>query len=121
MQPISLTTEQREFRAAVRQLAEARFAPRAAEIDATGDFPWDNFKDCVAMDLLGMAIPTEYGGSGADHVTRAIMIEEIARVCGSTSLTITINGLSSTPIVNWGSDDVKARYLPRLASGESQG
>ena len=57
MQPITLTDEQRAFRAAIRQMAEERFAPRAAEIDATGEFPWDNFKDCVSMDLPGMAIP----------------------------------------------------------------
>jgi len=121
MQPITLTSEQRDFRAAIRQLAEGRFAARAAEIDATGDFPWDNFKDCVAMELPGMAVPVAYGGSGADHVTRAIMVEELARVCGSTSLMITINGLSATPIVNWGSEELKARYLPRIACGELQG
>jgi alkylation response protein AidB-like acyl-CoA dehydrogenase len=120
MQPMTLTDEQREFRAAVRQLAEERFAPRAAEIDATGEYPWDNFKDCVAMDLPGMAIPAAFGGSGADHVTRAIMIEELARVCASTSLMMAINGLSATPIVNWGTTELKATYLPRLAQGEVQ-
>jgi alkylation response protein AidB-like acyl-CoA dehydrogenase len=120
MQPMTLTEEQRAFRAAVRQLAEARFAPRAAEIDATGEFPWDNFKDCVAMELPGLSIPAEYGGSGADNVTRAIMVEELARVCASTSLMMAINGLASTPIVNWGSEELKARYLPRIASGECQ-
>jgi alkylation response protein AidB-like acyl-CoA dehydrogenase len=120
MQPMLLTDEQRDFRAAIRQLAEERFAPRAADIDTSGDFPWDNFKDCVAMDLPGMGLPVEYGGSGADHVTRAIMIEELARVCGSTSLMIAINGLSTTPIVNWGSDDLKASYLPRVVTGEAQ-
>jgi alkylation response protein AidB-like acyl-CoA dehydrogenase len=117
MQPMTLTEEQRAFRAAVRQLAEQRFAPRAAEIDATGEFPWDNFKDCVAMELPGLSIPAEYGGSGADNVTRAIMIEELARVCGSTSLMMAINGLSTTPIVNWGSDELKRRYLPKIAAG----
>jgi alkylation response protein AidB-like acyl-CoA dehydrogenase len=121
MQPITLTSEQRAFRASVRQLSEDRFAPRAAEIDATGDYPWDNFKDCVAMDLLGMAIPAEYGGTGADYVTQAIMIEELARVCGSTSLMVTINGLSATPIANWASEETKGRYLTRIASGSEQG
>jgi alkylation response protein AidB-like acyl-CoA dehydrogenase len=121
MQPMTLTEEQRAFRAAVRQMAEARFAPRAAEVDATGEFPWDNFKDCVAMELPGLSIPTEYGGSGADNVTRAIMVEELARVCASTSLMMAINGLATTPIVNWGSEELKARYLPRIASGEWQG
>jgi alkylation response protein AidB-like acyl-CoA dehydrogenase len=120
MQPITLTDEQRQFRAAVRQLAEERFAPRAAEVDATGEFPWDNFKDCVSMDLTGMAIPPEYGGSGADHVTRAIMVEELARACASTSLMMAINGLSVTPVVNWASPELSAHYLPRVASGELQ-
>jgi alkylation response protein AidB-like acyl-CoA dehydrogenase len=121
MQPMTLTEEQRAFRTAVRQLAETRFAPRAAEIDVTGEFPWDNFKDCVAMELPGLSVPTEYGGSGADNVTRAIMVEELARVCASTSLMMAINGLATTPIVNWGSEELKARYLPRIASGEWQG
>ncbi len=118
---MTLTEEQRAFRAAVRQMAEARFAPRAAEVDATGEFPWDNFKDCVSMELPGLSIPTEYGGSGADNVTRAIMVEELARVCGSTSLMMAINGLATTPIVNWASDELKARYLPKMATGEWQG
>ncbi|MBV9661953.1 MAG: acyl-CoA dehydrogenase family protein [Acidimicrobiales bacterium] len=118
---MNLTDEQKSFRAAVRQLAEERFAPRAAEVDATGEFPWDNFKACVAMDLPGMSIPEQYGGSAADHVTQAIMVEEIARVCASTSLMMAVNGLAMTPIVNWASHELKARYLPRVAGGESQG
>ncbi len=121
MQPINLTEEQREFRAAVRQMAEERVAPRAAEVDATSEFPWDNFKDCVAMDLPGLSIPEAYGGSGADHVTQAIMVEELARVCASTSLVMGVNGLSTTPIVNWASHDIKSRYLPAIAAGDSQG
>lgn len=121
VQSITLTEEQKAFRAAIRQLSEERFAPRAAEIDATGEFSWDNFKDCVAMDLPGMSIPVEYGGSGADHVTQAIMVEEIARVCASTSLMMGVNGLAMTPIVNWASHELKSLYLPKVASGEIQG
>ncbi|MST31814.1 acyl-CoA dehydrogenase [Acidimicrobiaceae bacterium USS-CC1] len=121
MQPITLTPEQREFRAAVRALAEERIAPRAAEVDATGEFPWDNFKDCLAMDLPGLGIPEAYGGSGADHVTQAILVEELARVCGSTSLIFAVNALSTLPIINWASEEIKARYLPPIARGESQG
>ena len=118
---MSLNDEQREFRAAVRQLAEDRIAPRSAEVDASGQFSWENFKDLVSMDLPGLSIPPEYGGSGADHVSQAIMVEELARVCASTSLSMAVNGLSMTPIVNWGSEGLKARYLPAVASGESQG
>jgi alkylation response protein AidB-like acyl-CoA dehydrogenase len=121
MQPMTLTEEQHEFRQALRAFAEERIAPRAAELDKQGGFPWDNYKDCLGMDLLGLGIPTEYGGSGADHVTQAIAVEEIARVCGSTSLMLSVIGLSTTPLMNWGSEEIKARYLPKVASGEMQG
>ena len=120
MQPITLTDEQKSFRAAVREMAEDRIAPRAAAVDATCEFSWDSFKDCVAMELTGMNVPVAYGGSGADHVTQAIMVEELARVCASTSLMMGVNGLSTTPIVNWASHDLKAEYLPRVARGEVQ-
>ena len=118
---ITLSDEQRDFRAALRQLAERKIAPRAAEVDASGGFPWDNFKDCLTMELPGLSIPVEYGGSGADNVTKAVMIEELARVCGSTSLMMAINLLSTTPIVNWASPALKSRYLPSVADGTSQG
>lgn len=118
---MSLSEEQKAFRNAVRHLAEERIAPRAAEVDATGEYCWDDFKDCVSMDLPGMSIPGEYGGSGADHVTQAIMVEELARVSASASLMMAINGLAMTPIVNWASPELKSRYLPRVAAGEIQG
>jgi alkylation response protein AidB-like acyl-CoA dehydrogenase len=121
MQPMTLSEEQRDFRAALRAFAEERIAPRAAEVDAKAEFSWDNFKDCVAMELPGLGIPVAYGGAGADHVTQAIVVEELARVCASTSLMIAINGLATKPIINWASDELKARYLPRIASGEWQG
>jgi alkylation response protein AidB-like acyl-CoA dehydrogenase len=121
MQPMSLTEEQHEFRTAMRAFAEDRIAPRAAEVDARGEYSWDNFKDCLSMDLPGLGIPEEYGGSGADHVTQAIAVEELARVCGSTSLMLAVIGLSTTPLINWASEELKARYLPKVASGEMQG
>ncbi len=121
VQPISLTEEQKAFRDTMRRFAEERVAPRAAEVDASGEFNWDNFKDCAAMELTGLNIPDTYGGSGADHVTQAIMVEELARVCASTSLMMGINGLSTTPIVNWASEELKAKYLPAIAAGDSQG
>ncbi len=120
-QPITLTATQHEFRAAVRQFAEDKIAPRAAEIDRTATYSWENFADCRAMELPALGIPTEYDGSGADHVTQAIMVEELARVCASTALTILISRLATIPILNWGSEELKRRYVPRIASGESQG
>jgi alkylation response protein AidB-like acyl-CoA dehydrogenase len=121
MQAMTLSAEQRQFRTVLRQFAEERIAPRAAEIDLTGEYSWDNFKDLLSMDLPGLGIPEAYGGAGADNVTQAIMVEELARVCGTTSLVMVINGLSTKPIINWGSDELKAKYLPRVASGEIQG
>jgi alkylation response protein AidB-like acyl-CoA dehydrogenase len=119
-QPITLTEEQRAFRSALRQFCENKLVPRAAEVDQTAEFPWDNFEACRAMELPALGIPTEYGGSGADHVTQAIMIEELARACASTSLMVLISKLGMIPIINWGSDEMRRRYLPRVASGESQ-
>jgi alkylation response protein AidB-like acyl-CoA dehydrogenase len=119
-QPITLTEEQREFRSALRQFCDNKLIPRAAEVDQSAEFPWDNFEACRAMELPALGIPAEYGGSGADHVTQAIMIEELARACASTSLMVLISKLGMIPIINWGSDELRRRYLPRVASGESQ-
>jgi alkylation response protein AidB-like acyl-CoA dehydrogenase len=117
----TLTEEQREFRAVLRQFAEEKIAPRAAEVDESGEFPWDNFEACKAMEIPALGIPVEHGGAGADHVTQALMIEELARVCASTALMMIISKLSMIPVMEWGSDELKAAYLPRIASGEWQG
>lgn len=118
---MTLSDEQKAFRAVMRDFAEDQIAPRAAEVDASGEYPWDNFKACNQMELPALGIPEAYGGAGADNVTQAIMVEELARVCGSTSLMLAINGLSTKPIINWASEELKSRYLPRIASGEIQG
>src|SRR3954462_12947588 len=120
VQPITLTDEQREFRAVLRRFCDEKIAPRAAEIDRTAEYSWENFKACVSMDLAALGMPVEYGGSGADHVTQAIMVEELARACASTSLMMLISKLGMTPVINWASEELKQRYLPRVASGESQ-
>ena len=120
MQDINLSEDQRQFRAAVRQMCEGRIAPRSGEVDRRGEFPWESFRDCVAMELPALGLPIEYGGSGADHVTQAIMVEEVSRVCASTSLTMLISKLGMIPVMQWGSSDLKARYLPEVAAGRAQ-
>jgi alkylation response protein AidB-like acyl-CoA dehydrogenase len=117
----TLTEEQQEFRRVLRQFAEEKLAPRAAEVDETGEFPWDNFEACRAMEIPALGIPAAYGGAGADSVTQALMIEELARVCASTALMMIISKLSMIPVMEWGSEELKARYLPLIASGEWQG
>jgi alkylation response protein AidB-like acyl-CoA dehydrogenase len=117
---MTLSEEQREFRAVLRRFCDDKIAPRAAEVDETGEFPWDNFEACRAMELPALGISPEYGGAGADHVTQAIMAEELARACASTSLMILISKLGTTPLANWGSGKLKQRYLPAVARGDSQ-
>ena len=116
----TLTDEQREFRTVMRQFCEDKIAPRAAEVDRNAEYPWDNFEAVKAMDLPALGLPEQYGGSGADHVTQAIMVEELSRVCASTSLIVLISKLGMIPVMNWGSEELKQQYLPRVASGELQ-
>lgn len=117
---MNLSGEQREYRRVLRQFCEDKLAPRAAEVDRAGRFPWENFHDCVAMELPALGLPVEHGGAGADHVTQAVMIEEVARVCASTSLMLVISKLGMIPLMGWGSEELKARYLPPVAAGRSQ-
>ncbi|HVF76280.1 MAG TPA: acyl-CoA dehydrogenase family protein [Acidimicrobiales bacterium] len=121
MQPITLTDEQRDFRRVLRQFCDDKIAPRAAEVDEKAEFPWDSYQACVEMELPALGISADYGGHGADHVTQAIMVEEVSRACASTSLSMLISKLGMIPVMNWGSDALKAKYLPRIASGEWQG
>ena len=114
------TSEEHEMlRAAVRQLAEDKIAPRAAEIDETSEFPWDVYQALVAGGFHAVHVPEEYGGQGADAVATAIVIEEVARACVSSSLIPSVNKLGSMGILLAGSPEVRQRYLPELASGEA--
>jgi len=120
VQSITLTDEQREFRAVLRQFCDDKIAPRAAEVDRTAEYPWDNYEALKSMEIPALGVPAEYGGAGADNVTQAIMVEELARACASTSLIAMISKLGMIPVMNWASEDLKQRYLPRLAAGEIQ-
>jgi alkylation response protein AidB-like acyl-CoA dehydrogenase len=116
----ALTDEQQQFQATMRQFAEDRIAPHAAEVDRDAVFPWESFKACCELELPALGIPEAYGGAGADMVTQAIAAEELARVCASTSLTMLISKLGMLPVMNWASDELKATYLPKVAAGEIQ-
>jgi alkylation response protein AidB-like acyl-CoA dehydrogenase len=116
----ALADTHKQFRSAVRHMCEERIAPHAAQVDQDAAFPWDGFKASVEMELPTLGLPVRYGGAGADHVTQAIMVEELARVCASTSVTMLISKLGMMPIFNWGSESLKEKYIPRVASGEAQ-
>ncbi|MCU1391237.1 MAG: acyl-CoA dehydrogenase domain protein, partial [Ilumatobacteraceae bacterium] len=120
-QPITLTDEQREFRAVVRQFARDKIAPLAAETDRTATYSWDAFKALQSMELTSLSYPEQYGGAGASLVDQAIVAEELASACASTSLMFLISKLAMLPVLNFGSEALKAKYIPRICSGESQG
>jgi alkylation response protein AidB-like acyl-CoA dehydrogenase len=115
-----LTDTHREFRDTLRRFAEDRVAPHAARADRDATYPQKSVDACVELELPALGIPLEYGGAGADMVTQAIMAEELSRVCASTALTMLISKLGMLPVMNWGSEELKRAYLPKVASGERQ-
>ncbi|MGC2173873.1 MAG: acyl-CoA dehydrogenase family protein [Acidimicrobiales bacterium] len=115
-----LTDEQRSFRDVMRSFVDERIAPNAARYDREQVYPKDSFDACVEMELPSLGVPEKFGGAGADMVTQAIMVEEIARGCASTSVTILISKLGMLPVMNFGSEELKQKYLPGVAAGEIQ-
>jgi len=113
-----LSADHDELRAVVRELADERVAPRATEIDATAEFPWDLKELLAKQDLLGTSMPEEYGGTALDTIAQSILVEELARADATTSLIPIVQKLGALPLLLAGDTEQKARYLPRLASGE---
>jgi alkylation response protein AidB-like acyl-CoA dehydrogenase len=113
-----LTEEQTLLRDAVRTLADERVAPRAAAIDKTAEFPQDLRELLAAQDILALPFPVEYGGLGGELLSVCLAIEQIARACATTSLILIVQELGSLPLLIGGTDDQKARWVPKLASGE---
>jgi len=113
-----LNDEQLSFREVVRQIAQERVAPRAAEIDEKAEYPHDLRKLLAEQDILGLPFDEEHGGTGTGTLTLNIAVEELAKACASTALILMVQELGSLPIKLFGSDELKQRYLPRLASGE---
>ncbi len=116
----NLTETQRAFRDMMRAFSDEKIAPNAEAADREAAYPWASFNACKEADLCGLGIPEAYGGQGADMVTQAIMTEEISRHCASTAVTMLISKLGMLPVMNFGSEELKQQYLPRIASGEIQ-
>ena len=114
-----LPGEHQELRASVRALADDKIAPRAAEVDESGEFPWDVHDALAKAELTGVHIPEVYGGGGADAIATAIVIEEVARACAASSLIPAVNKLGTVPLLLAGSPGLKQRYLPPVARGEA--
>ncbi len=112
-----LSDEQQMLQDMVRKISGNEFAPRAAEIDEKEEFSWENKRILEENGLLGIQIPEEYGGAGAGMVSLAIVVEEVARVCASTSVMLTTQALSTDPILLGGSQEQKMKWLKPMAEG----
>src|SRR6516164_9653048 len=115
----ALSEEHEALREAVRALADDKIAPRAAEVDESGEFPWDVHEALARAELTAVHIPEAYGGPGADAIATAIVIEEVARACASSSLIPAGNKLGTVPLLLAGTEQLKQRYLPPVARGEA--
>ena len=119
---LELAPEHAAFRSAVRELAQGVVQPLAAEVDRDHRFPVEAVQAAAEAGLLGVLIPREYGGAGLDALAFALCIEELAQACASTSVIVDVHtSVGSEPILLFGDEDQKRRWLPRLASGELLG
>lgn len=117
-----LNESHQRLRARVREFAEAEIAPVARELDEESRFPWENVRKMADLGLFGINIPEEYGGRGLDDLSYILVIEELARVDASHSITVSAHStLGASPILNFGSEEQRRRYLPLLARGQVLG
>jgi alkylation response protein AidB-like acyl-CoA dehydrogenase len=115
----ALAPEHEALRESVRALADEKIAPNAAKVDRFSEFPQEAHDALVKAELQAIHIPEAYGGAGGDAIATAIVIEEVARACASSSLIPAVNKLGTMPLLIAASEDVKQRYLPPVARGEA--
>lgn len=116
-----LNDEQRLWKRTVHDFVEKEVRPKAKEVDEKSEFNWDATRKMGPLGLLGLNIPEEYGGAGVDAVSAAVALEELGWGCGSTALSIAAhNGLGTTPLVLYGSEAIKKKWLPLVASGKGK-
>ena len=113
-----LTEEQEMIRDLARQIAEERIVPVRAELDETGEFPHDIIKVLAQSDMLGLFIPEAYGGLGKGCLELCIAVEELSKACVGVSTSYAANALGTFPILLFGTDDQKNKYLPEIAAGK---
>jgi alkylation response protein AidB-like acyl-CoA dehydrogenase len=110
--------ELKDFRDTIRQIVTERVWPRAAEIDETGEYPWDIRRLFAEKDILGLPFPEEYGGTGTGTLMLQMAVEEIAKASGSCALILMVQELGTLPIQLFGTEEQKQKWLPKCASGE---
>ena len=118
---LNLTPEQEAVRDTAREFAEKKLLPKAADYDATEAFPLDAVRELGELGLLGMMIPPSHGGAGMDAVSYALALMELGRADASTAVILSVNNLVAECVTQWGTDDQKNKFLPRLAAIEGLG
>ncbi len=116
-----LTEEQQMIKDLAAQIAREKIAPLALEYDEAGKFPWDIVEVLAKSDLFGVYIPQEYGGMGGGIMEMALVVEELSKACGGIALAYAASGLGTIPIILFGSEEQKKKWLPQLASGKILG
>src|SRR4030042_6637845 len=113
---LELNEQQKMIQKMVREFAEKEISPIAAELDKKEEYPHKTLEKMAKLGLLGIIIPTEYGGAGLDTISYSIIVEEISRKCASTGVITSVhNSLAAWPIIKYGTDEQKKKYLPILA------
>lgn len=113
-----LTEEQEMIRDLVREIAQEKITPVAAELDEKGEFPWEIIRLFAASDLFGLFVPEEYGGLGKGVLDMCVVVEEISKACAGVAVSYAASALGTYPILLYGSEEQKKRYLPAIAKGE---
>ena len=113
-----LTEEQQMIKDLARRIADEKIAPRASELDETGEFPWDLIKIIADADLFGVYLPEEYGGLGGGVFEQCLVVEELSRACSGVAVSYAASGLGCMPVLVLGSEEQKQKYLPDIASGK---
>ncbi|HPP63760.1 MAG TPA: acyl-CoA dehydrogenase family protein [Anaerolineales bacterium] len=116
-----LNEEQRMWKKTVHDFVTAEVQPKAREVDETGEFNWTAVRKMGPIGLLGLSVPEEYGGAAVDSISAAIAIEELGWACGSTALALAAhNGLGVAPLIRFGSEELKRKWLPMVTSGKGK-
>ncbi len=121
MSEFVLSDEHEALRVALRRFTDEQIAPNAAEVDELGEYPRRSFEAYRDSGFIRLPYPVEHGGDGGDLIAYALLVEEVARACASSSLFVLISRLACAPILAHGSPDLVARIVPKVAAGEWQG
>ena len=113
-----LTEQQKTIKSLARRIAEERILPVRAALDETEEFPWNIVRDLADADMFRVFLPEEYEGLGGGCLDLCLVVEELSRICSAVAVTYAASALGGLPLLEYGSEDQKQKYLPDIASGK---